>query len=630
MTDSLPPRASVVLFGTYNAAVHDRVAVLREGLVAAGHQLTELNAPLRAGTDDRIAAARSASGAVRFALDLLRCWVRLVALRVAHRGRPDAVVVGYLGHFDVHLARLLWPRSLIVLDHMVSLSDTAADRSAGSGRTQRLLAAVDRRATGAADVVLVDTEEHVSVVDADHRGRCLVVPVGASQMWHDAGARPGRPDPDAAPLRVVFFGQYTPLQGCPTIGEAAALLAERDDVAITMVGNGQDRAATQAAAAGADVRWIDWLDPADLVEEVRSHHVALGVFGTGPKGSRVVPHKVFQSLAVGCAVVTSATPPQERLLGDGARYCPPGDAAALAATLAGLADDRAGLRTALTGASRSAARFRPVEVVAPLSRLIDGRTGSGAPHQLRPPALSLNACLRWDLAEPVLARLPPGRVLEVGPGRGAVAARLVEMGHVYTGAELAPEARAHTTAMLAARDGSARVVSSTDELGTDEQFDLVCAFEVLEHIEDDAGSLSRWAELLTDGGTLVLSVPADPDRFAAADTAVGHLRRYRAEELAGLAEQAGLVDVEVRHYGAGLGDLLEHGRNVLLGRRTRSAESRGKELGVEDRTARSGTVLQPPAAASFLTRLLTAPGRRWQRTRPDEGPGLLLVGRRPG
>ena len=184
--------------------------------------------------------------------------------------------------------------------------------------------------------------------------------------------------------------------------------------------------------------------------------------------------------------------------------------------------------------------------------------------------------------------------------------------------------------MLAARDTSARVVGSTDELGDDDRFDLVCAFEVLEHIEDDAGALARWTGLLADGGTLVLSVPADPDRFAAADTAVGHLRRYRATDLVELAARAGLVDVEVRHYGAGLGDLLEHGRNVLLGRRTRSAESSGTDLDVEERTARSGTVLQPPAGASLLTQLLTAPGRRWQRTRPNTGPGLLLVGRRVG
>ena len=46
---------------------------------------------------------------------------------------PDVVVVGYLGHLDVHLARRRFPSSTIVLDHMVSLSGTLADRGLGGG-----------------------------------------------------------------------------------------------------------------------------------------------------------------------------------------------------------------------------------------------------------------------------------------------------------------------------------------------------------------------------------------------------------------------------------------------------------------------------------------------------------------
>ncbi len=293
-------RAAIDLFGTYDATVHDRIAVLRDGLRTAGHQVTEVNAPLRSRTDDRIAATNSVGGAGRLLVDVLRCWTRLVVRRLRTRDRPDAVLVGYLGHFDVHLARLLYPGSLIVLDHLVSLSDTATDRRTGGRRTQRLLRWVDRRATGAADVVLIDTEEHLEVVDAGHRGRCLVVPVGASDRWHVAGRRPDGPDPADRPLRVVFFGQYTPLQGCPTIGSAAALTANREDVEFTLVGQGQDRPETESLAVGARVRWIDWLDADELVRLVEDCHVALGVFGTGPKARRVVPHKVFQSIAAIC------------------------------------------------------------------------------------------------------------------------------------------------------------------------------------------------------------------------------------------------------------------------------------------------------------------------------------------
>ena len=619
---------SVVVFGSYDTTAHDRVAVLRDGLRARGHDVVEVNAPLPLSTDQRIAATRSATGVLRLLIAVGRCWASLIRQRLGRRARPDVVVVGYLGHFDVHLARLLYPRSTIVLDHLVGLGDTATDRRTGGSLTRRLLSFIDRRATAAADVVLLDTEEQLEIITPEHRGRCVVVPVGSSDVWsHVAEAAPA-PDADATPLRVVFFGLYTPLQGCPTIGRAIALLASREDIEFTMIGDGQDRATTRAEAADGRVRWIDWLDPSALAHEVQSHHVSLGVFGTGPKTARVVPHKVFESMTLGCAVITAATPAQQRVLGDAVLTVPPGDAVALAERIAALADDRSALSDARDAATAAAAAYRPEATVAPLVDLIARRDGD-SPHRPGLPALTLNAWLRWDLVEPVVAAVPPGRVLEIGPGRGAVAVRLVELGHQYTGAEMADAARASTTELLARHSSTARMIETIDALDAEERFDLVCAFEVIEHIEDDAAALQDWADRLAPGGTLILSTPADPERFAVFDRAVGHLRRYRADELADLARAAALVDVEVRHYGAGLGDLLERGRNALLGRRLERAQLAAGGRDQRSRTEASNSIVQPPSALGTATRLLTAPSRHRQRSRPDHGPGLVLTARRP-
>ncbi|MFZ4668570.1 MAG: methyltransferase domain-containing protein [Microthrixaceae bacterium] len=619
--------ASVVVFGTYDTSAHDRVAVLRDGLRDRGHDVVEVNAPLPLTTDERIAATRSAAGVLRLLVAVGRCWAALTVARLRLRERPDVVVVGYLGHFDVHLARALYPRSSIVLDHLIGLGDTAADRGTGGSLTRRLLTFLDRRATAAADVVLLDTEEQFEIVTPEHRGRCIVVPVGSSDVWSDAADAAPAPDVEATPLRVVFFGLYTPLQGCPIIGRAIALLAERDDIEFTMIGTGQDRAVTQAEAATGRVRWIDWMDPDALAAEVRGHHVSLGVFGTGPKTARVVPHKVFESMTLGCAVVTAATPAQQRLLGDAVLTVPAGDASALAACIAALADDRSALRTARETAAAAAAAYRPEAAVAPLDEVLDRRD---AVHPRRPrlPALTLNAWLRWDLVDPVVRSLPPGRALEIGPGRGAVAARLVELGYRYTGAEMADAVRASTAALLARRTATARMIGALDELEPDEVFELVCAFEVIEHIEDDAAAMQTWADRLAPGGTLIVSTPADPDRFAAADDAAGHFRRYPAETLADLARRAGLADVTVRHYGAGLGDVLERGRNVILGRRLERARAAGDGPELRERTEASSSMLQPPDSLGTATRLATLPARRWQRRRPDRGPGLVLTARR--
>jgi glycosyltransferase involved in cell wall biosynthesis len=167
----------------------------------------------------------------------------------------------------------------------------------------------------------------------------------------------------------VFFGLFTPLQGAPVIGAAlAALAGDEHPIEVTMIGAGQDLDETRSLAAGNHrVHWLDWVDAADLPRMVAAHDVCLGIFGTGPKALRVVPNKVFQGAAAGCAVVTSDTPPQRRVLGDAALLVPAGDPAALAEALRFFAADRSRLAAATSAAAALAdSSFTPAAVTAPL------------------------------------------------------------------------------------------------------------------------------------------------------------------------------------------------------------------------------------------------------------------------
>jgi len=373
----------ILLFGTYDAAAHPRIAVLGEGLRASGLEVAECNAPLGLDTAARVTMLAQPWRAPALLARLARRWLTLA--RSARRmPRPDAVLVGYLGHFDVHLARLLFRGVPVILDHLVSASGTARDRRLDGGPRRALLRMIDAAALTAASVVLVDTEEHLAALPGRHQERAVVVPVGAPGAWFAAagagpgGRPPGAPRPalraeagpaDAAPgpLRVVFYGLYTPLQGTPVIGAALGLLAGAP-VEVTMIGGGQDLAAAQAAAtANPAVRWVDWVPAAQLPAVVAGHQVCLGIFGAGGKALRVVPNKVFQGAAAGCAVVTSDTPPQRRVLGEAAVLVPPGDAEALATALLRLAGDRAELaRLRQQAAQLAAGQFAPERIVTPL------------------------------------------------------------------------------------------------------------------------------------------------------------------------------------------------------------------------------------------------------------------------
>ncbi|HZP51054.1 glycosyltransferase [Actinocrinis sp.] len=358
----------VTVFGTYDAKAHPRVAIIADGLRAHGHEVQECNAPLGLDTAARVAILAQPWRVPVLLGTLARRWLALA--RAARRQpRPDLVLVGYLGHFDVRLARRLFRRTPIVLDHLIGASDTARDRQlSGGGIKGVLLRAIDSGALRSADLVVVDTEEHLDALPPQHRERAVVVPVGAPRAWFDAAVNVDSPETSGpSPLRVLFFGLYTPLQGTPVIGRALARLAGAP-VETTMVGKGQDGPETRRAAeANPAVRWLDWVAPDELPSLVARHDVCLGIFGTGPKALRVVPNKVFQGAAAGCAIVTSDTAPQRRLLGDAAVFVPPGDPDALAEALLRLAEDRAELRRAREAArSLALGSFAAEQIVTPL------------------------------------------------------------------------------------------------------------------------------------------------------------------------------------------------------------------------------------------------------------------------
>jgi SAM-dependent methyltransferase len=231
-----------------------------------------------------------------------------------------------------------------------------------------------------------------------------------------------------------------------------------------------------------------------------------------------------------------------------------------------------------------------------------------------------SAWLRYDVIE---RTLPPGvtDVLEIGCGQGALAARLSRR-YRYIGVE--PDETSCSVArqrLAMTGTGEARNISF-DELG-DEQFDLVCAFEVLEHIENDAAAVKEWATRLRSGGWLLLSVPAYQSRYGAADELVGHFRRYDPDVMTALLSSCGFTQIRVQHYGVPLGYLLEAARN-FIGRRRLSSTA---PASVAERTAGSGRLLQPSGLTGLVNRYGTVPFRLAQRAFPKSGTGLVVLAR---
>ena len=65
----------------------------------------------------------------------------------------------------------------------------------------------------------------------------------------------------------------------------------------------------------------------------------------------------------------------------------------------------------------------------------------------------------------------------------------------------------------------------------DGRFDLVAAFDIVEHVADDASVFREVRRVLKEHGVLVLSVPLHVRRWTRFNSLVGHVRRYEPEAL---------------------------------------------------------------------------------------------------
>jgi SAM-dependent methyltransferase len=266
----------------------------------------------------------------------------------------------------------------------------------------------------------------------------------------------------------------------------------------------------------------------------------------------------------------------------------------------------------------------PIRNPEPATPAVPGEPAPGGRKPL--PVLTTSAWLRFDAIKRALAVVKPQRVLEIGSGEGGLGAWLAQR-YDYTGVELDEQSRAAARARLA-EVGGGRVVDDIAEIDG-ETFDLVCAFEVLEHIADDEGALQQWADHLKPGGYALLSVPAHEKQYGAADELVGHYRRYGRDTLTSRLEGAGLEVVELNSYGAGMGHALQTGRNALAQRRLNRDVTEGDTP--EERSGGSGRLFQPksPAVALALASI-AAPGRIAQRpfARTGFGTGWVVLARR--
>jgi SAM-dependent methyltransferase len=143
------------------------------------------------------------------------------------------------------------------------------------------------------------------------------------------------------------------------------------------------------------------------------------------------------------------------------------------------------------------------------------------------------ALLGRELRE--LARLgPPGRALDIGAAAGGNTRVLGAHGWEALAIDYSEAA----VEIARARGINAMQADATDLPVESADYNLVTAFDVLEHIDQDYLAAAEIARVLRPGGTALISVPCDMALWSAHDEACGHVRRYTRETVTELMDKA--------------------------------------------------------------------------------------------
>ena len=188
--------------------------------------------------------------------------------------------------------------------------------------------------------------------------------------------------------------------------------------------------------------------------------------------------------------------------------------------------------------------------------------------------------------------MAPCRVADIGCGAAALLSELARRGFEAYGIDRSPQAL--TLAQHLVDEGAPMELSPELRPEWAGKFNLVFSFEVIEHLEDDIGAMQDWSQYLAPGGKLILSTPAHPHRWNAADEWAGHVRRYTRAQLKEHMQAAGFIVEHVECYGFPLANIMEIWRARAYHKAMQNKEKQGK--GADKLTDESG------ADRSFETR----------------------------
>jgi len=258
-----------------------------------------------------------------------------------YKGKCDLILVGFLGHFLMPFVKL-FTRKKILFDAFLSVHLTMVvdrKRFKEGSLLEKLANFIDEFPCNLADKVFLDTFEHIEYIT---KGKNLdKSKFSRLFLGSDDSVMYPREVESTGNFVVEFHGEFQALHGVTYILEAAKLLQETQ---FCLLGKGVLLENCKELAQKHNLNNVTFV-PRIPYKEVPIHiangSVSLGIFGDTLKTKIVIPHKVYEALAMKRAIITANTPAARELLThkETAFLCNPADAQSLSDAIRELRDN---------------------------------------------------------------------------------------------------------------------------------------------------------------------------------------------------------------------------------------------------------------------------------------------------